>query len=304
MQNIPRRSFLQLSAMACTTPWLRKSLFEMSKPLERTIPSSGETIPMVGMGSWLTFDVDRSSSRKENMGQVLSAFVQHGGKVIDSSPMYGSSEKVIGDLSEALNLSDQLWMATKVWTNGEQSGKDQITRSQSLMRGTIRLNQIHNLRDLRIHYNSLRQMKEEGQLQYIGVTHYLSSEHTRLIKVLKDYPVDFLQINYNIDNTNADQALLPAAADLGVAVIINRPFQTGRLFDGVRQASIPAWAEERGVKSWATYFLKFILANPHVTCTIPATTQVSHVIENLESASGWIPSLDEQQKMLKDYQNV
>jgi len=272
--------------------------------LHRSIPSSGESLPVIGMGSWLTFDVGSSPAGRNQMGKVMAAFVKNGGRLIDSSPMYGSSEVVIGDLSQSLDVTHQLWIATKVWTHGSENGRRQISQSRALLKNDVKLHQIHNLRDLDKHYRTLREMKENGSLPYIGVTHYLSSEHNRLATLLKDYPVDFLQINYNIDNPKAENILLPTAADLGVAVIVNRPFQTGRLFDHVAGYPVPEWIKEYGVQSWATYFLKFILANRHVTCAIPATTQVDHVIENLSAADGWIPTIEQQKKMLKDYQEL
>jgi diketogulonate reductase-like aldo/keto reductase len=301
-----RRRFITTSGALIAGSYLAPAMVgqQTNSLLHRTIPASGETIPVVGMGSWLTFDVGRSSEGRKKMGQVLKAFAQHGGKVIDSSPMYGSSEEVIGDLARSLGIVDKLWIATKVWTNGKQQGVNQIQNSNKYFSNLVTLNQIHNLRDLQEHYYTLRELKEAGKLKYIGLTHYTNYQHKALAIALKKYKVDFIQVNYNIENPHAEEQLLPTAADHGVAVLINRPYQTGSLFRMVNGKPLPGWVKEQGVNSWATYFLKYIISNPQVTCTIPATTQVQHVIENLASATGWIPNSTEREQMRSYFQSI
>ncbi len=274
------------------------------KLLHRVIPSTGEEIPSIGLGSWITFDVRGDAQREHQMGKVLTRFANLGGKVVDSSPMYGSSEYIIGSLASKNHHTNDLWFATKVWTQGAANGRRQIERSANFFHNRIQLHQIHNLRDFETHYPYLQQLKEEGHIRYVGVTHYLNSAHNELVELLQRHRLDFLQINYNIENPNAEHRLLPVAADQGVAVIVNRPFQTGRIFRLVGKSKVPEWVKDRGIKSWATYFLKYILSNPHVTCTIPATTQVPHVEENLLSSTGWIPSWKEHLRLAKDFNQL
>ena len=302
-----RRSFLRelgghLMGLSMMPYWALKPVMNQL-PL-RTIPSTGETIPTVGLGSWITFDVAGNDKRMNQMGHVLHAFVEMGGQLVDSSPMYGSSEKVIGQLSVQKQIGEDLFVATKVWTNGANRGRAQIAASMKHFHKRIRLLQIHNIRDFNTHFPYLQSLKAEGTVKYIGVTHYLNSAHSRLEELVQKYPLDFLQINYNVENPSAENRLLAAAADRGVAVIINRPFQTGRLFRLIQGKELPNWTLERGVQSWAAYFLKYILSNPHVTCTIPATTQVPHVRENLTASSGWMPSWSEHLRMAKDFREL
>ncbi len=305
MKETDRRTFLKKSAIACSMAFSPYALFQesSSKVLERTIPSSGEKIPVVGMGSWLTFDVGSSKTRRAQMKKVLAAFSREGGRVVDSSPMYGSSERTIGSLMRELELQN-LWIATKVWTNGESSGKKQIADSKQFFEGNIQLHQIHNLRDFRVHYATLRELKENDQLPYIGITHYVNGQHDTLEQLIRDYSLDFVQVNFSLANTNAERSLLSVALDQGVAVIINRPFQTGRIFDTVTGKSLPEWAPDIGCQSWAQFFLKYIISHPAVTCAIPATTQVAHVKENLAVGKGYLPDHKERKKMLEYYQNA
>ncbi len=275
-----------------------------NKPLVlRTIPSTGEQVPVVGMGSWLTFDVGTSQSRKQQMGKVLKAFYEAGGRVIDSSPMYGTSEEVIGSLAQAMHL-DRLWVATKVWTDGKERGRSQIRRSGEYFNGNIRLHQVHNLRDVDKHYQTLRDKQEQGKLKYIGVTHYLNHAHDDLQRIITRYPLDFVQVNFNIGNPSAEDRLLPFAADKGVAVIINRPYQTGRLIRKVTGKPLPSWSAAWEIDSWAQFMLKFIISHPAVTCAIPATTRVDHAIENVNSGRGEFPSEEVRRKMLSTFNNL
>ena len=271
--------------------------------LHRRIPSTGEQIPVIGMGSWITFDVLNSSSER-NMRNVLSKFHQLGGRVIDSSPMYGTSEQTIGKLANELSITKDLWISTKVWTDGQTSGRRQIEQSNRFFANRVRVNHVHNIRDFNVHYHSLQEAKERGKIKYIGVTHYLNHAHKNLIDLIKTVDLDFVQCNYNIGNTAAEYELLPAAMDHGVAIIINKPFQTGRLFNYTKDQDLPPWAKEMGIKNWASFMLKYIISHPGVTCAIPATSQVAHVIENMEAGTGTLPSEQDRKRMLSFFQSI
>ena len=268
--------------------------------ITRKIPSSGELIPAIGLGSWITFNVGDSENELAPMRNVLGAFVDAGGKVIDSSPMYGRSEKVIGKLAAELNVTDKLWFATKVWTTGESSGKTQIENSREYFKKWPVLLQVHNLQDLKTHLRTLRALKEEGKLKYIGVTHYLDSEHETLANVVKSEKLDFIQVNFSIRSRSAENYLLPLAAERGVGVIINKPFESGALFPAINNVSLPTWSKEWGISSWSAFFLKYIISNTNITCTIPATSQVSHLKENMAACFNPLPD-DATRKKMVDY---
>jgi diketogulonate reductase-like aldo/keto reductase len=258
--------------------------------LMRTIPSTGEKLPVVGLGSWQTFDVGASPMERAPLREVLQRFVQLGGKVIDSSPMYGRAEGLIGDLTSELHLRDELFLATKVWTTGRQAGIDSMERSLTRLRAKrLDLMQVHNLVDLDTQLVTLRAWKEEGRIRYLGITHYTDSAFPEVEKILRREKLDFLQINYSIDDRAADARILPLARDRGVAVLINRPFASGTLFRSVRAKPLPEWAAEFDCQSWAQFFLKWIVANPAVTCAIPATGKVAHLEENMSAGRGRLP---------------
>jgi len=300
--NISRLLFLrQTSAVSLgvllPNPFLSP---QQSIMVTRKIPSSGELIPAVGLGSWITFNVGDSEAELSPMRNVLRAFVDAGGKVIDSSPMYGRSEKVIGKLAAELKVTDKLWIATKVWTSGEKSGKAQIENSKEYFRKWPSLLQIHNLQDVKTHLRTLRSLKEEGSLKYIGITHYLDSEHDALAELVKSEKLDFIQVNLSIRNRSAENYLIPLAADRGVGVIINKPFESGALFPTVDNISLPGWSKDWGISTWAAYFLKYIISNTNITCPIPATSQVSHLRENMAACFGPLPD-DATRKKMADY---
>ncbi|HLG40944.1 MAG TPA: aldo/keto reductase [Chitinophagaceae bacterium] len=296
---ISRLLFLKQSSAASLGILLSDSFssFHQSKMIMRQIPSSGETIPAIGLGSWITFDVGDSVDELAPMRDVLKAFVDAGGKVIDSSPMYGRSEKVIGRLAAELNFTNKLWFATKVWTSSEESGKKQIENSKNLFKKWPTLLQVHNLQDVKTHLKTLRSFKEEGKLKYIGITHYLDSEHDELAALVKSEKLDFIQVNLSIRNTAAEHYLIPLAAEKGVGVIINRPFESGALFQAIKKNSLPSWAKEWGITTWAAFFLKYIISNTNVTCTIPATSQVSHLKENMVACFEPLPDAAARKKM-------
>ena len=300
-----RRNFLSGSlGLAGLASNLANSTFQNNALIRRIIPKTGEEIPAVGMGSWLTFDVWGNSSRLSNMRQVLNTFYEMGGRVVDSSPMYGSSQRSISVLAKELNILEDLWISTKVWTNGKESGMNQINEQVEYFSDSLMVNHVHNIRDFKTHYKTLVRAKAEGQLKYVGVTHYLNSYHDDLENLVDAYNLDFVQINFNIANPAAADRLIPYCRDRGVAVIINRPFHAGRLFRMIDGHSLPSWASDMGVHTWASYFLKFILAHDGVTCAIPATTQVAHVRENMESGMGRVPSTRERRQLLEHFRSL
>ncbi len=256
----------------------------------RPIPQGGETIPAVGLGTWRTFDVGASAAPREPLREVLQRFFELGGRVIDSSPMYGAAEGVVGDLGAELGILDALFLATKVWMTGRDAGVAQMEQSlRHLRRRRLDLMQIHNLLDWRTHLRTLRDWKEAGRIRYLGVTHYAASAYDELERVLRSEPLDFVQVNYSLGERAADRRILPLARDRGIAVLVNRPFSEGDLFRRVRGRPLPSWAAEFDCASWAQFFLKWILAHPAVTCVIPATSQPQHLVDNMKAGVGALP---------------
>ena len=272
---------------------------------QRAVPSSGEMLPVVGIGTWIQFDVGTSEEERKPLRGVLRRMAEKGGRIIDSSPMYGKSEEVIGDLTTNLNLANNFFYATKVWTSGRQEGIDQMEASmKKRRRNKIDLMQVHNLVDWQTHLETLRKWKEEGKIRYIGVTHYTDTAHSNLEQIVKSEKLDFVQFNYSIRGRNAEQRLLNAAKDKGTAVIINQPFETGLLFDVVRGKALPGWAAEYEIKSWAQFFLKYIISHTAVTCVIPGTSNPVHLVENMEAAYGSLPDEKERKKMVDYFENL
>jgi len=268
-------------------------------PHLRTIPKSGESIPAIGMGSWLTFDVGEDEWLREERCEVLKAFFGQGGRLIDSSPMYGSSEAVIGHCLQRLNATP--FAATKVWTYGRRVGIDQMEHSRRLW-GVERfdLMQIHNLLDWEAHLESLKEMKERGAIRYIGITTSHGRRHRELERLMAtEEALDFVQFTYNIVDREAERRLLPLAAERGLAVIINRPFQGGGLFGRVAGRPLPGFAAELQCENWAQLFLKFIISHPAVSCAIPATTRVDHMRQNMGALYGPLPDNAMRQRMLQ-----
>ena len=258
--------------------------------LARPIPSSGETLPAVGLGTWRTFDVGADAAARAPLREVLQRFVDLGGRVVDSSPMYGEAESVVGDLTASLGLGGRLFLATKVWTSGRQAGIAQLEQSLRRLRaGRLDLMQIHNLLDWRTHLRTLRDEQQAGRLRYVGVTHYTASAYDELERVLRSERLDFVQVNYSLGEREAERRILPLARDRGIAVLANRPFAAGDLFRRVRSEPLPPWAAELGCQSWAQVFLKWILADPVVTCVIPATSRVQHLVDNMAAGFGTLP---------------
>ncbi len=303
--DISRRKFLRAGVLGLAGfSAFPASAWKDTDILLRTIPSSGEKIPAIGMGSWLTFDVGNSEQERAPMRNVLRTFHESGGRVLDSSPMYGRSERVIGDLAAELGITDQLWFSTKVWTTGEASGKQQAENSMRLFRKNPSVLHIHNLLDYATHIKNLRRLKESGTIRYVGVTHYLESAHEEVARLIRRESLDFLQINLSVRTRNAEASLLSLAAERGMAVIINRPFEQGALFGMVKNAKLPPWAAEWDMTNWASFFLKYILSNPHVTCVIPATTSVAHVKENMAAGTGALPDEATRKRMVEYFGNL
>jgi len=267
-------------------------------PLERPIPSSGEKIPAVGLGTWRTFDVGASATERAPLKDVLQRFAELGGRVVDSSPMYGAAESVVGDLATDLAITDKLFVATKVWTSGRDTGVAQMEQSLRRLR-TQRLDlmQIHNLLDWRTHLRTLREWKAASRVRYVGVTHYTSNAYDELERVLRGEPLDFVQVNYSLGEREAEPRILPLARDRGVAVLANRPFSEGNLFQRVRGQALPGWAVELDCESWAQFFLKWILAHSAVTCVIPATSRPQHLVDNMKAGTGNLPDSATRERM-------
>jgi diketogulonate reductase-like aldo/keto reductase len=268
--------------------------------LRRPIPRTAESLPVIGLGTWQTFDVGSSESARAPLRDVLRELVRGGGNVVDSSPMYGQSEIVVGDLAAELNLHKELFLATKVWTSGREAGIRQMEQSfQHLRTKRMDLMQVHNLVDWRTHLVTLRQWKEQGKVRYIGVTHYTASAYDELAQVLKSEELDFVQINYSIIEREAERRILPLAEERRIAVLVNRPFAQSGLFSKVRGKSLPAWAKEIGCASWAQFFLKFVVSHPTVTCAIPGTGNVQHLIDNMQAGTPPLPDQATRERMAR-----
>lgn len=259
--------------------------------LTRKIPSSGEALPIIGLGTYKGFDVGTGLKERTALGGVLRALFSSGGSVIDSSPMYGRAEGVAGDLLAEQNAFEKAFIATKVWTEGRAAGVEQMNRSMKLLRcEQIDLMQIHNLVDWRTHLATLRAWKEDGRIRYLGITHYSSSAYSELEKIMRAEALDFVQLNYSLDEREAERRLLPLAAERGVAVLVNLPFGQGRLFKALRGKPVPPWMQEAGYETWSQALLKFTLAHEAVTCIIPGTGNAEHMAENCRAGDG--PALE------------
>jgi len=269
-----------------------------SHTLRRPVPASGEMIPVVGLGTWRVFDVGGSPSERGPLKDVLKSLVELGGRVVDSSPMYGAAESVVGDLASELAITDKLFLATKVWTRGRAAGIAQMEQSLRLLRRPrLDLMQIHNLVDWRTHLATLREWRQAGRIRYLGVTHYTASAYDELERVLRSETLDFVQLNYSLGEREAERRILPLARERGIAVLVNRPFAEGGLFGRVRGQALPSWAADFECASWAQFFLKWILAHPAVTCVIPATSRPEHLVDNMKAGVGALPDVATREKM-------
>ena len=296
-EPIDRRTAVKLMAAATAAALApsRTIAAEGHNMTTRKVPSSGEEIPVIGMGSSDTFDVGDDPASRDGLRGVLRSLVEGGGRVIDTSPMYGRAETVLGDLIDDLGLGPKLWYATKVWTRGRDAGARQIDESFVRLRTKqLDLLQIHNLLDWREHVPTLRALQAAGRVRYSGLTHYRADAHADLERVLGEEKFDWLQVNYSLVEREAEQRLLPFCRDHGIAVMVNRPFADGAMFARVRGRPLPDWAAEVGCRSWGQFFLRFVVSHPAVTCVIPATSKPQHMIDNAAAGLGPLP--DEQQR--------
>ena len=287
--NHSRRKLLRSLAVSPFL-WPAMSRAQQTRITTRTIPSSGESIPLVGLGSWITFNVGNDRVARDASAEVMRAFFQSGGRLIDSSPMYGSAQEVIGYGLKKLGTPKALFAADKVWISGGTEGRTQMEHSRRLW-GIPRfdLMQVHNLLSWQTHLPTLFAMKTAGRLRYVGITTSHGRRHEEMARIMSSQPLDFVQFTYNLFDREAEQRLLPLAQERGIAVIVNRPFQQGALLDKLKRFPLPPWAANIDCTSWAQFALKFIISHPAVTCAIPATTSVAHVRENLGAAAGRLP---------------
>jgi diketogulonate reductase-like aldo/keto reductase len=296
-----RRALAALAATAAGCAWsARAGTPAPERMLKRAIPRGGEQLPAVGLGTYRTFNVGGGAAERAPLVEVLRRFVAHGGSVVDSSPMYGAAEAVVGDLAAEAGVAGRLFYATKVWTSGRDAGIRQMEESFRRMRvARMDLMQVHNLLDLDTHRETLEAWKREGRVRYIGVTHYHEGAYDALERVLATRAFDFVQLNYSIVEREAEERLLPLARETGTAVLVNRPFAQANLFSRVRGRSVPEWCGEFDCASWAQFFLKYILAHPAVTCVIPATSQPKHLEDNMQAGYGRLPDVAQRRRMVE-----
>jgi len=298
-----RTEFLRL-IVGATSAWTASEILRANPALgdrmhARLIPSTRVPLPVVGCGTWRTFDVGQAPAQRTQLLEVLRILFDSGGSVIDSSPMYGAAEAVVGELLTTMNAHGQAFIATKVWTRGREAGIAQMRRSMELLRvDRIDLMQVHNLVDWRTQLATLRAWKSEGLIRYIGITHYTPGAYDELESVMRGEVPDFVQLDYSLRDRAAEQRLLPLAADLGIAVIVNQPFGGGNLLQSMRAKPLPAWAPEIGCETWAQVLLKFVLSNPSVTCVIPGTGRPEHMKDNVRAGFGRYPDATLRAKMI------
>jgi len=303
-----RRAFLKsLAAAALLIAWplWRRSMAAEKSIIKKSIPSTGERLPVIGMGTWETFDVGDDASARAELLSVLQAFFDQDGAVIDSSPMYGSSEIVAGDLLRKVTKKRALFAATKVWTEGKQEGILQMRESAQRMGVKVfDLMQVHNLVDWETHLETLKEWKARKQVRYIGITTSHGLRHREMERVMAGEPIDFVQLSYSLVNREAERRLLPLAQERGIAVLANRPFQKGGMFDRVAGKPLPEWAAEIDCRTWAQFFLKFVVSHPAVTCAIPATSRVKHMRDNMGANTGRLPDRDMREKMVRAWNEI
>jgi diketogulonate reductase-like aldo/keto reductase len=266
--------------------------------IDRPIPASGERLPVIGLGTYSVFDVAATAEEIAKRKEIVDLLLGEGGSVIDTSPMYNRSEQVIGEVIRAGVPRKATFLATKVWVDGREAGVEQMARSAELMNtDVIDLMQVHNLRDTAVHMKTIREWQDEGRIRYNGLTHYRASAHDAMESAMKQYRPQFIQINYSLGEREADRRLLSVAADTGIAVLVNRPYEAGALFRAVRGRDLPGWASEFA-SSWGQFFLKFIISHPAVTCVIPATSKPHHMRDNLGAGFGPLPDAATRQRMV------
>lgn len=299
-------AFSPLSAMSTPTDSPRSSSLSSGNEIRtRPIPSSGEPLPVVGLGTWQQFDVGPDAAERTALKKVLTGLVELGGSVVDSSPMYGRAERVVGELSAELGLTDDIFGATKVWTSGRESGIEQMNRSMDRMhQQPMDLMQVHNLTDWQTHLDTLQDWKAKGKIRYTGVTHYVTSAFDQLANIITSRDIDIVQLPYSIQTTQAEKHLLPLAAKHDVGVIVNEPFEGGSLFGLIDNEPLPDWTASFDCESWAQFFLKYILAHGAVTCVIPGTSDPEHVRDNVRAGYGALPDDDTRKRMRRTLQRL
>ena len=300
MKQTKRNLFKLLSASFLLSGLKINSAFANYQMLERIIPSTKKSLPVIGLGTSRVFDIKPTTELLSIRQNILDILLDNGGTLIDTSPMYGKSEEIIGRLIETNDRKKELFLATKVWTKGKSEGENQIKESfRKMHTSKIQLIQIHNLLDWETQITTLRRMKESGKIEYIGITHYKADAFPAMEKIISNEPIDFAQFNYSLGEREAENRLLPLCADQGVATIINRPFMRAKLFRSVKGKVLPSWCNDYGIGSWGQFFLKYILSNPAVTNIIPATSKPKNMLDNSLAGIGRIPDSKMKRKMLE-----
>ena len=294
-----RRDFIALSSLSFL-PTLSNASMVNESMLKRVIPSSGEEMPVIGLGTSRVFDIERSKNELNVREKILDIFYENGGRLIDTSPMYGMSEEIIGITAKKYIEKNRFFLATKVWTEGRENGMRQIEESFQKMRtDKISLIQVHNLLDWKTQIKTLRSLKDEGRIDYIGITHYKSNAFDEMIKIMKAEKVDFAQFNYSMGEREAEQKILPFCKDNGIATLINRPFMRGRLFNEAQEKKLPSWVSDYDIDSWGQFFLKYIISNDAVTNIIPATSKPKNMLDNARAGMGRMLDEEAKKKMLE-----
>lgn len=303
--NINRRQFIRLAGAVAAGLILPGDVFSTSAHIRKAIPKTGEMLPVIGMGTSRTFDAVGDTELLSRLDQVTQTFFNLGGGMIDSSPMYGSAQEVIGQLLPKIKGKKNLFAATKVWIEGKEEGIKQMEESrQQWGIKHFDLMQIHNLVDWKTQLETLNQMKADGQIRYVGITTSHGRFHSQLSDILEKHDFDFVQLTYNIGNREVESPLLSIAQEKGIAVIVNRPYQRGDLFSQVKGKSLPAWAQEFNCTSWGQYFLKYIVSHPAVNCAIPATTKVKHMKDNMQAGRDLLPTAKQRIQMVKYFESL
>ena len=304
--EVSRRDALKLvatSMASLSAPWLAASETH-AKAIKKLIPKSGEQLSAIGLGSSRTFNDYKDAETANELTSILKVFFRQQGQVLDSSPMYGPAETAIGHLLKNVSSKQEMFAASKVWTDGEQAGVRQMQESMAKMRVEVMdLMQIHNLRDWQVHLKTLRDWKAQGKIRYIGITTSHGRAHEELLDIMSREPLDFVQLSYNIADRKVENRLLPMASDKGIATLINRPFARGDLFKQVSNKELPKWAEEFDCRSWGQFFLKFVASHPASTCVIPATSKLKHMLDNMGANFGNLPEAKMRQRMIEYVQS-